>query len=112
MTTSTLPTLVINAPHDKTKTENKRSFASTLAQGIGEGYAINSKLQPLVKYGCKVILLCKDLKLRAEGTVVKLVPVEKAKNGIQRYDVHMRNLRTIEYAPERLGRTGVAVLDK
>lgn len=112
MTTSTLPTLVINAPHDKTETENKRSFASTLALGIGQGYAINSKLHPLVKDGCKVILLCKDLKLRAEGTVIKLVPVEKAKNGMQRYDVHMSNLRTIEYAPERLGRTGVAVLEE
>jgi hypothetical protein len=61
--------------------------------------------------GCKVVLLSKDQKLRAEGEFVKLDPMTKTNNGIQRYDVHVKDFRSVPYKPERLNRNGVALID-
>jgi len=103
-------TLVINATKAKVQDESKRSFASTLESGIGDEYAIWSHWVSLINPGCKVVLLSKDERLRAEGELEKLVPKSKTGGGIQRYDVHIKNLKTVPYRPEHLNRNGVALI--
>jgi hypothetical protein len=103
-------TLVINAPKAKVEQESKQSFESTLGSGVGDGYAIAGSLFAQLSAGCGVVLLDKDQRKRAEGTLVQLVPTEKTGNGIQRYDVHIKTLKIVPYSPESLNRNGVAVI--
>lgn len=105
-----MATLVLNAPRQQANAEDKRSFEATLRSGVGSGYAIPSTLIGRISVGDRVALLSKDEGLRAEGRIVALVPTAKAGNGIQRYDVHMADLRRVPYAPESLNRNGVAVI--
>ena len=77
---------------------------------MSKDYAINAKLFPRITLGGRVVLLCKDEPRRAEGRLVKLVPTFKAGNGIQRYDVHIENLKMVPYKPESLNRNGVAAI--
>jgi hypothetical protein len=102
--------LIINAPKWRAEQDNARSDETTLQLGVGESYAISKKLFSRITHGCGVILLCKDQRQRAEGTLIKLVPTTKTKTGMQRYDVHMSNLQSVKYRPERLTRTGVNVI--
>lgn len=105
-----MATLVIHAPRWRESYDNAKSFQSTLLSGIGEDYAISKQLFAQLDEGCRVVLLSKDQKLRAEGRLDKLVPTKKARNGIQRYNVHIKNLQRVEYQPERLNRNGIAVI--
>ena len=106
-----MPSLIINAPRQQEIERNAQSFEKTFSTGVGESYAINSKLFPQIHPGCKVVLLSKDRKQRAEGELIRLVPTYKSKNGIQRYDVHVRGFVKVQYRPERLNRNGVALTD-
>lgn len=105
-----MSTLVIHAPAAKAQQENKRSFQDTFERGVGDSYAISRNLVAQLIPGCNVVLLDKWQDLRAEGTLVRLEPTEKAGNGIQRYDVHIENLKMVPYKPESLNRNGVAVI--
>ena len=105
-----MATLVINAPRQQAQQEQKKSFESTIRSGIGEGYAISYNLVTQLVPGCSVIILSKDQKLRAEGELVELIPTEKASNGIQRYNVHIKNIKQVPYKPEKLNRNGVSVI--
>ena len=107
-----MPTLVINAPREMVQSDSKKSFENTLATGVGEGYAISRTLFEQCRPGCPVVLLSKDERKRAEGKLVRLVPTSKAGNGIQRYDVHIKDLAVVPYKPEALNRNGVAVIDR
>ena len=93
-------TLVINAPKAKAQEENKRSFKITFDRRIGDEYAIWSHWVSFIVPGCNVVLLSKDEELRAEGELVELVPKSKTGSGIQRYDVHMKNLKMVPYKPK------------
>lgn len=103
--------LVIHAPKGKATLEAKRTFESTIKTGIGDGYAIPKKYHSMIHPECKVIVLSKDQKLRAEGKLDKLVQSGKADNGIIRYDVHIKELCIVEYKPECLCRTGISVIE-
>jgi hypothetical protein len=103
--------LVIHAPKRKVEAEGKRSFEETLRTGVGDGYAIARSLVKQVNPGSKVILLDKWRDLRAEGVLLQLVPTEKTGNGIQRYDVHVKDWRSVPYKTESVNRNGVAVID-
>jgi len=107
---ATMATLVINAPKAKIKQTSAQSFETTLITGVGDGYAIWKRLAAQLDAGSGVVLLDKDQGKRAEGTLVQLVPIEKTGSGIQRYEVHMKNLRMVPYKSERLNRNGVAVI--
>jgi len=63
-------------------------------------------LVPDARWCCWV----KDEQKRAEGELIRLVRNGKAGNGIQRYDVHIKNLRMVSYKPESLNRNGVAII--
>jgi len=76
---------------------------------MGEGFAIASTLVGGVKPGMPVIVLNKQRRLRAEGTVVRLEPTVKAGNGLQRYNVWMRDLELKPYADEAVNRCGVGI---
>jgi hypothetical protein len=104
-----MSTLILHAPTRGTL-EHKRSFQNTFACGVGDEYAIPQNLVTKLSTGCKVVLLDKDEERRAEGRLVKLEPASKANNGIQRYNVYISDLEMVPYRPERLQRTGVAVI--
>ena len=105
-----MPSLVINAPKQQVILNNKKSFQETLNSGIGQGYAINTTLFRQIYPGCRLVLLSKDQRRRAEGELVKLVPTYKTNNNIQRYDVYIKDLRIVSYKPVSLNRNGVAVI--
>jgi len=106
--------LVINAPKRKTPTAEKM-----IENGKGPRYAIWDSLldrvydssSQRVRQGCGVVLLCKNRELRWEGMLVRLNRIEKTKNGIWRYDVHMEGMKPVEYKPEKLNFCGVAVIE-
>jgi len=107
----TMSTLVINAPKQRVgQGPTYKTFAETFAKGIGRDYAISENLAVQTSPRCTVVLLSKDEHKRAEGELVRLVRTVKAGNGIQRYDVHIKNLRMVSYKPESLNRNGVAVI--
>jgi hypothetical protein len=102
--------LVLNAPKQQENQKDKKSFRETLATGIGEGYALNKKILSKIQEGCKVILLSKDQKLRAEGILEKLIPTIKTKNHIQRFNIKIKNFKKVEYKDEKLNRNGVNIV--
>ena len=81
-----MSTLVLHAPkaRDNNPTPNYKSFEHTFASGVGKDYALAGGVLAEIVLGCLVVLLCKDKPMRAEGTLVKLIPTFKAGNGIQR----------------------------
>jgi hypothetical protein len=105
-----MATLIIHAPKAMVAQEQKKSFQNTLESGVGEGYAIAKADHDRLAAGCVVVVLSKDEKRRAEGTLARLIPNGKTKGGMQRYDVHIRGLTEVAYQPEPLGRTGVSVI--
>lgn len=103
-----MPTLVINAPSYQ---NSKRSFSGTISTGVGNGYALNSKILPLVKKGQAVILLDKTARKRATGVIAKIDPTGiTTGNGIPRFDIHISGLKQCAYKPESLNRNGVAII--
>jgi hypothetical protein len=107
---ATVPTLIIHAPKEKVDAEGHPSFARTLDSGVGEGYAISKADAARLGPGDAVVVLSKDERRRAEGRLEKLVPNGRTESGMQRYDVHIKDLKVVDYKPERLGRTGVSVV--
>ncbi len=81
-----------------------------MTTGIGDGYAINRRLRQQINPGDRVILLDKDAAQRAVGTLTGIQPNGWTGNGIQRYDLLLRNLAIVPYQSERLNRNGVAVI--
>ncbi len=107
-----MPSLVINAPKRQENSTNAKSFEEIVRTGVGCSYAICERLFEKIEPGCKVVLLSKDQKLRAEGELVELVLKDKTMNGIQRYDVRVRSFRkVVHYEGERLERCGVAWIE-
>ena len=68
-----MTTLIIHAPQAMSQHEGKRSFDRTIQLRIGEGYAIPKADAERLGPGDKVVVLSKDEKRRAEGTLVRLV---------------------------------------
>lgn len=106
-----MTTLVIHAPSGKARREGKKSFDETLKNGRGDGYAIDSKRYHLVYPGCRVVLLDKDKRQRAEGWLVELEETEKTGSGMQRYNVYVENMVIVPYRSEILTHWGIAVIE-
>lgn len=112
-----MPSLIIHAPEHQLGREDTKSFSDTFNTRIGKAYALNSKIHSQISLGCRVVLLCKDKKLRAEGELDKLILAKTkddkpwvTKNHIKRYDVHVKNFKMVSYRPEALNRNGVAII--
>ena len=105
-----MATLIIHAPKGKADSEGKRSFATTLQPGIGDSYAISKSDVDQLSTGDKVVVLSKDERRRAEGRLDKLVPNGRTETGMKRFDVHITELKEVDFRPESLGRTGVSVI--
>ena len=107
-----MPTLVIHAPHSQVQQNHKQSFNQTLANGRGDGYAINSGLFQQLSPGDDVVVICKVHKKQAIGQIKELLPTVKTGTGMQRYDVIMTNLKTVPFThgDTMLNRNGVAVI--
>lgn len=104
-----MTTLVIHAPSSKVAQESKWSFEKTLESKVGDEYAIYQNLFLRLSPRARVVVLDKDQRKRAEGTLIRLESRSKTDNGIQRYDVHITDLKRVEYKPEVLNRCGIAV---
>lgn len=85
-----MPTLIIHAPDSQADKNLKQTFQSTVSTGIGTGYAIYSGLFEQLSPGDNVVVICKKPQKQAAGKIKELIPTEKARNGIQRYDVKWR----------------------
>jgi hypothetical protein len=103
-------TLVIHTPTWRARRDDAKDYERTLASGFGAGYALSRAEAEVCEPGCRVVVLCKDARKRSEGRLKRLVPTEKAGNGLQRYDVEFTGMCELPYRDERLRRTGVAVL--
>jgi hypothetical protein len=104
-----MPTLNLSAPRAKVGPPPYRSFQRILDSGIGEAYAIAENQFNLLSSGSGVALVSNDEKRRAEGMLVELVLVGRTKSGMRRYDVHIKNLKEVDYKPEHFMRWGVSV---
>jgi hypothetical protein len=90
--------------------QGKRSFAQTLATGVGDGYIISSGQLLQLNPGDALIVMDKDTQQCAQGTMVALQPNGWALNGRQRYDVLMRNMAMVPFQNVPLERWGVSVI--
>lgn len=102
--------LVIHAPQ---RQSGKKSFKAVLDDGIGKGYAIGRKHIPKLTSGSKVVLLAKDLELRAEGLLSKPPePTDKyTPQGIRRYNIYIKGLKKVPYKPEDLNHWGISIIE-
>ena len=111
-----MPSLVIHTPEYQLVREDAKSFEDTFESGVGSAYALNSRIHKQIHDGCRVVLLCKKRRLRAEGQLIRLEPAMKdgrpwiTENHIQRYNVFVQNFKMVPYISEALNRNGVAVL--
>jgi hypothetical protein len=116
MPTQSVPFLVIHAPESKVGREDTKSFNDTVSTCIGKAYALNSKIYGQIFLGCRVVLLCKEKKLGAEGRLIRIEHATKngrpwlTKNGIHRYDLHIDRFDMMPYESQALNRNGVAVV--
>lgn len=106
-----MTSLVLHAPSGKARQEGKKSFDETVQDSVGDGYAIGLKSYRKIDPGCRVVVLDKDTRRRAEGRLVKLEPTERTGSGMQRYNVHISDLTIVPYKSESLTRTGIAVIE-
>lgn len=106
-----MTTLVIHAPYSKGKPGAPNSFETYLKTGVGKGYAIWNKWAVEIRPGGTVVLLRKDKSnKRAEGILVRLVETNQYVNGVQRYDVHIRDMKEVPFKKENFNYYGVAVI--
>jgi len=106
-----MPTLVINAPSYQVKAHSKRSFSQTMRTGIGDDYALNSKILPRALRAKDVILLDKSARRKAVGKITKIATTgAMTGNGVPRFDIHMSDLKECEFKPESLNRNGVSII--
>jgi hypothetical protein len=109
-----MPTLFLSAPKIKTQHGSAfyRTFDTILLNGVGPDYGIYSNLIGQVHSGMRVVVFDRDVRRSAEGVVVNYVPTTKAGNGVQRYNVNIRDLREVSYTntnPPRVNYFGVAI---
>jgi hypothetical protein len=103
-------TLIIHAPKSKCNPTLGNCFADYFRTGVGKDYVIGKgNKSKLTIPGSRLVLLDKESKLRAEGTLIKLVPTKKTPQ--QRYDVHFEDQKMVPYASVKLNYYGIAVLD-
>jgi hypothetical protein len=104
-----MATLIINAP----KKGTKRSFEEVIKTGYAVGYAISRKdYQKLMPKTSEVIIIRKNFKYekRAEGILYKIEEGGKTPQGVQRYNIWIKDIKLVNYMSEKINRFGVAVI--
>lgn len=103
--------LMIHAPYHRVK-NGAKSFSAVLATGIGDGYIITPTQLSILHSNpnASVVVLDKNKRRRAKGILIKLNSTTKARNGAQRYDVHIKDLKPVLYKSQKLNRNGVSVI--
>ena len=109
-----MTTLVIHAPTWRHRAESVKSFQQTVDSGVGEGYALARTELELLRPGCRVIVLDKGSKQRADARLIRLEPTGVwAGNGVQRYNIHLDQVRCVTYGESqsiRLNHRGIAII--
>jgi hypothetical protein len=107
-----MPTLFLSAPGSGLSRGIVRTFdvRSILISGVAPDYAIATNLIEQVYAGMRVVVFDRDRKEQLEGVVASYTPTVKAENGIQRYDVLLRNCEMVSYSkPPQVNHCGVAI---
>jgi hypothetical protein len=106
-----MPTLLLLAPKNKTQPgTHRRDYYTILANSVGPDFGISTNQISQVTIGMPVIVFDRDRSLQAEGVVAGYTATSKAGNGVQRYDVTIRDLTSRQYTnPPRVNRFGVAI---
>jgi hypothetical protein len=107
-----MATLFLSAPKIKTLGGSGfyRTFDTIVQNGIGPDYGIASTLIARVYPGMRVVVFDRDQRRCAEGVVVDYTPTIKAGNGVQRYNVQIRNLIETSYTnPPKVNHFGVTI---
>ncbi len=108
-----MPRLVINIPRSKEGAAGFASFDVLVRQGSGiaPGYAIGKARLAHAKASTEIVVLSKDQKRSALGTVLRINDTgKKTGSGISRYDIHVTTLRECAYEPFPVNRHGVGYL--
>jgi hypothetical protein len=107
-----MPTLYLLAPYSRNQpATNHKDFYTILANRVGPDYGISSNLIGQVNVGMRAVVFDRDRRLRAEGVVTGYKETRKAGNGVQRYDIAIRDLvQQQQYKnPPKVNRFGVAI---
>ncbi|HXC44855.1 MAG TPA: hypothetical protein VNY51_15200 [Candidatus Dormibacteraeota bacterium] len=106
-----MPTLLLLAPKSRTQAgTHRRDFYTILANSMGPDFGISARQISQVTVGMPVIVFDRDRSLQAEGVVAGYTRTSRAGNGVQRYDIAIRDLISRQYAnPPRVNRFGVAI---
>ena len=106
-----MDTLYLLAPRSKNNSSwHQKDFYTIMANRVGPDYGISSKQITRIRPGMPAVLFDRDRELQASGTVVGCTPTSKAGNGVQRYNVTIRNLSAQPYNdPPTINRFGVGI---
>ena len=104
-------TLFLLAPHSKNQpSTNHKDFYTIVGNGVGPDYGISTNLIGQVNPGMPVVVFDRDRGLQAEGIVTGYTATNKAGNGVQRYNIGIRDLTLQQYThPPRVNRFGVGI---
>lgn len=106
-------TLFLLAPNSKTQAgTHRKDFYTIIASGIGPDYGISTNLITQVTPGMPAVVFDRDRRLEAHGVVTNYMATSKAGNGVQRYDIHIRNFVQVLYTnPPKVNRFGVGIYE-
>jgi hypothetical protein len=106
-----MPTLLLLAPKSRAQPgTHRRDYYTILANSVGPDFGISAHQISQVTVGMPVIVFDRDRSLQAGGVVAGYTPTSRAGNGVQRYDVAIRDLASRQYTnPPSVNRFGVAV---
>jgi hypothetical protein len=106
-----MSTLYLSAPKARVQPAGEfyRDFYTILQNGIGPNYAIYANIFAQLHPGIRAVVFDRDRRLRAEGVISAVEP--RPSNRVQRYHVHISNLRKVPYTnPPGVNRCGVALV--
>lgn len=105
-----MPTLYLSAPKIRTQAGPfYRDFYTILQNHVGPDYAIYGNIAAQIHAGMHVVVFDRDRQLQTEGTISGIVP--KPSNRVQRYDIEIPDLQTVNYSyPPFVNRCGVALV--
>ena len=106
-----MSTLYLLAPRSKNNpASHQKDFHTIVANRLGPDYGISARHMAQIYGGMPVVVFDRDRALQVRGIVVSCAPTKKAGNGVQRYNVVLRDLVPQQYnSPPAVNRFGVAI---
>ena len=107
-----MSTLILHTPTNGVGL-GKQSFDATIKSKIATGFAISKKNLTIAQQCSDVIILDKNRKKKASGTIVQILLSKKspAGNGMSRYDISFKEPKAEKFHAEPLSRSGIGIKD-